>query len=82
MGSGGGWPSEPWTRSTPTIRTGRPRPSLRQPQDYKAGRVTESQAIDRMAELMAYEPDNEAGQNKQELLEAEYGRIGEKENAN
>jgi hypothetical protein len=41
-------------------------------EDYKAGRITESQAIDRMAELMAYEPDHEHGWNKQELLEAKY----------
>jgi type VI secretion system secreted protein VgrG len=41
-------------------------------EDYKAGRITESQAIDRMAELMAYEPDHEDGWNKREILEAQY----------
>jgi hypothetical protein len=41
-------------------------------EDYKAGRITESQAIDRMAELMAYEPDRKDGRNKQELLEDKY----------
>jgi type VI secretion system secreted protein VgrG len=41
-------------------------------EDYKAGRITESQAIDRMAELMAYEPDHEDGWNKQEILVAQY----------
>ena len=31
-----------------------------------------------MAELMAYEPDNKAGANKQELLEQQYAKDWDK----